>query len=55
MTKRLHLPRLPRPHIADRFIERIGEGFWAGIFHHHKTPPIVPDGHDWDDFHWEDR
>lgn len=47
MTARLHLPH---PHIADRFIEHIGEGFWAGMFHHGRS--ITPDGHDWDDWHY---
>lgn len=51
MTRHLHLPH---PQLADRFIEHIGEGFWAGMFRHHEPAPIVPDGHDWDDFHWPD-
>lgn len=50
MSTRLHLPH---PHIADRFISHVGEGFWAGICHHQPAPPReVPPAADWDDWHY---
>lgn len=51
MTRHLHLPH---PHIADRFIEHVGKGFWGGMFHHSRPAPIVPDGHDWTGWHYPD-
>jgi hypothetical protein len=51
MSTRLHLPH---PHISDRFIEHIGEGFWAGMFHHHThtVERAVPAATDWDEWHY---
>ena len=54
MTKHLHLPH---PHIADRFIEQIGEGWFSRMFHHDYQPTPkrpVPPAEDWNDWHWYD-
>lgn len=45
----LHLP-----HLADRFIEHVGEGFWAGMLHRPAPPPArraVPPAVDWPEWH----
>lgn len=47
---RLHLPH---PHLADRFIDHLSEGIFAGLLHRHRPDPIVPDGHDWPEWHWQ--
>ncbi|MET8648535.1 hypothetical protein [Nocardia aurea] len=46
---RLHLPH---PHIA----ERVAEAFTHGLLDRlcHRQPPIVPDGHDWPEWHHYD-
>jgi hypothetical protein len=51
MTRHLHLPH---PHIADRFIESFGEGWFSRMFLHETGPVIVPDGHDWEPYRWGD-
>ena len=51
MSRHLFLPRhLPHPHIADRVAQVI-----ASAFGHPLDQPIVPDGHDWPEWHWEDQ
>jgi len=49
MTRHL-FPRahLPHPHIAQHLADAFALAF------HHREPPLVPDGHDWDDYHWPD-
>jgi hypothetical protein len=44
---RLHLPH---PHIADRVAELFER---AVLDHLHRYPAIVPDGHDWNEWHHE--
>ena len=46
MSKHLHPPtHLPHPHIAEHLAE-----LWRTAVR--QQSPIVPDGHDWDDWHW---
>jgi len=52
MSARLHLPHPHMPHL--RLTEALLAGFAEGVvakFQHHPAP-IVPDGHDWDDWHY---
>lgn len=48
MSKHLHpKEHLPHPHIADRLAK-----WWHEIAGPHWLDPIVPDGHDWNGWHW---
>ena len=49
MTKHLHLPH---PHIASRLAEEFERAVLERL--HHREPAIVPDGHDWNEWHWYD-
>ncbi|MFG1794242.1 hypothetical protein [Nocardia sp. NPDC049149] len=54
----LHLPHphMPHPHLTSRFIGHAVEGFWEGMFHHHRPLPEreVAPARDWDDWHHPD-
>jgi hypothetical protein len=46
MTRYLFPPKhLPHPHIAEHLAE-----VWKSALH--QQAPIVPDGHDWPEWHW---